>query len=90
MKVSREEFTRVIRLVYEVQKEVGITDTLAIGPPIRSLQPGEVLEASSKRPFPPRKSGFPPSFSPGPGGSASRVLRRGGPRTSSEESLKSK
>ena len=42
---KRNETCRIIRVVYEVVKEVGITESLAIGPAMRTLQVGEVLEA---------------------------------------------
>jgi len=43
-KVSREEFARIIRVVYEVKREVNLTETLAIGPAMRTLEVGEHLE----------------------------------------------
>ena len=35
---------RLIRLCYEVTKEVDLTESLALGPAMRSLQLGEILE----------------------------------------------
>ena len=36
---------RIIRLCYEVKTAVDLTEQLALGPAMRSLQPGEILEA---------------------------------------------
>ena len=37
---------RIIRVVYEVSREVGLTESLAIGPAMRVLEVGELLEAA--------------------------------------------
>jgi len=47
VKVTREEFTRIIRVCYEVTKEVALTETVALGPAMRNLQVGEVLEVQA-------------------------------------------
>lgn len=47
VKVTREEFGRIIRLCYEVKTAVDLTEQLALGPAMRSLQPGEILEVQA-------------------------------------------
>ncbi|CAJ1358590.1 unnamed protein product [Effrenium voratum] len=46
-KVTREEFARLIRVVYEVVRDVGITETLSLGPPMRPLALGELVEVQA-------------------------------------------
>ena len=43
--VLEAPLARIIRVCYEVTKEVALTETVALGPAMRNLQVGEVLEA---------------------------------------------
>merc|ERR1712014_6122 len=46
VKLTRGEFARVIRVFYKVTQEIGLNESLplGLGPTLRNLRPGELLE----------------------------------------------